>query len=74
MSIGFEKVYLLQSTLNLPTSEVISTHVYKVGMGNTSDMSYAAAVGLFNSAVNCLLLIFVNWLSKQISHKEVSLY
>ena len=74
MSIGFEKVYLMQSTLNLPTSEVISTHVYKVGMGNTSDMSYAAAVGLFNSVVNCLMLIFVNWLSKRISHKEVSLY
>lgn len=74
MTVGFEKVYLLQSSLNLPTSEVISTYVYKVGMGSSSDFSYASAIGLFNSVINCILLVFVNWLSKRISSKEVGLF
>ena len=64
MGIGFEKVYLMQSDLNLKTSEVISTFVYKTGLGSSGDFSYAAAVGLFESVVNCILLITVNWVSK----------
>lgn len=74
MTIGFEKVYLMQSELNLSTSEIISTYVYKVGMGSGRDFSFAAAIGLFNSVVNCILLVTVNWLSKRISKKEVSLF
>lgn len=74
MSIGFEKVYLMQSPLNLSTSEIISTFVYKTGLGGSGQMSYASAIGLFNSVVNCILLITVNWISKQVSKKEVSLF
>ena len=74
MSIGFEKVYLMQSELNLSTSEIISTYVYKVGMGSSRDFSFGAAIGLFNSVINCILLIIVNWISKQVSKKEVSLF
>ena len=74
MSIGFEKVYLMQSELNLSTSEIISTYVYKVGMGSSRDFSFGAAVGLFNSVVNCVLLILVNWISSRVSKKEVSLF
>lgn len=74
MTIGFEKVYLMQTSLNRSTSEIISTYVYTVGMGSSSDFSYAAAIGLFNSVVNCILLVTVNWISKQVSHKEVSLF
>lgn len=74
MTIGFEKVYLMQSELNLSTSEIISTYVYKVGMGSGRDFSFGAAVGLFNSVVNCILLITVNWISKRVSKKEVSLF
>ena len=74
MSVGFEKAYLLQNTLNLTTSEIISTYVYKVGMGTGGDFSYGAAVGLFNSVVNCAILIFVNWLSKKLSSDEVGLF
>ena len=58
----------------MTTSEVISTYVYKVGMGRSSDFSYGAAVGLFNSVVNCFFLVLVNWISKKISNKEVSLF
>ena len=74
MTIGFEKVYLMQSELNLSTSEIISTFVYKTGLGTSNQMSYAAAIGLFNSVVNCILLITVNWISKRVSKKEVSLF
>lgn len=74
MSIGFEKVYLLQSSLNLTTAEVISTYVYKVGMGSSSDFSFGAAVGLFNSAINCILLILVNLITKRLSRNETSLF
>ena len=74
MSVGFEKVYLMQTPLNLPVSEVISTYVYKVGMGKPSDYSYGAAVGLFNSVVNCTFVVFVNWLTKKLSSDDVSLF
>ncbi len=74
MTIGFEKVYLMQTPLNLTTSEIISTFVYKTGLGGSRQMSYAAAIGLFNSVVNCILLVTVNWISKQVSKKEVSLF
>ena len=74
MSIGFEKVYLMQNTLNKSTSQVISTYVYEVGMGSSSDMSFASAIGLFNSVINCTLLIIVNWISNRVSRREVSLF
>ena len=74
MTIGFEKVYLMQTPLNLSTSEIISTFVYKTGLGGSRQMSYASAIGLFNSVVNCILLVTVNWISKQVSKKEVSLF
>lgn len=74
LGLGFEKAYLLQNTLNLGTSEIISTYTYKVGMGTGADFSYGAAVGLFNSISNCILLIFVNWLVKRLSDDEVGIF
>ena len=65
MTIGFEKVYLMQSELNLSTSEIISTYVYKVGMGSGRNFSFGAAVGLFNSVVNIIVLTISNKLSKK---------
>lgn len=66
MSVGFEKVYLMQNALNLETSEIIATYVYKVGILGTQ-FSYTAAVGLFDSVINFILLVTVNYLSKRIS-------
>ncbi len=61
MNVGFEKVYLMQNNANLSTSEVISTYIYKTGMSNgTSQFSYATAIGLFNSVINCIMLIIFN--------------
>ena len=66
MSIGFEKVFLLQNPLNLGQSEIIATYVYKLGILN-ADFGTATAVGLFNSVINLVLLLIVNWVAKRIS-------
>lgn len=66
MSVGYEKVYLMQNDLNVTTSEVISTYVYKIGLLN-QQYSYSAAIGLFNNLVNFVLLIAVNKLAGKIS-------
>lgn len=71
LAIGFEKVYLLQNPLNLDTSEIIATYVYKIGLLN-ANYSFATAVGLFNSVVNLILLVIVNAFAKRVS--DVSLW
>ena len=76
MSIGFEKVYLMQNDLNLRMSEVISTYTYKVGLGSAiggkTDYPYATAIGLFNSLVNMTLVFAMNWLTRRLG--ETSLW
>lgn len=64
LSVGFEKVFLLQNQMNLPVSEIISTYVYKMGMLN-SQYSLSTAVGLFNSIVNVIILVVVNQIAKR---------
>ena len=59
MSVGFEKAYALQTDLNLPSSEIISTYVYKKGLLD-GDYSFSTAVGLFNTVINVILLVTVN--------------
>lgn len=66
MSIGYEKVYLMQNDLNLTTAEVISTYVYKIGL-KQQQYSYSAAIGLFNNVLNFILLVIVNKISKEVS-------
>ena len=68
MNIGFDKVFLMQNDLNLRASEVISTYVYKVGIASGgNNFSYGASIGLFNSAVNFVLIIIVNTVSRHVS-------
>ena len=75
MSVGFEKVYLMQNSVNSVYSEVISTYVYKTGLGGTTNqMSYAAAVGLFNNVINGVLLLAVNFVSNRLSNGANSLF
>ena len=71
MSIGFEKVYLMQTDLNLAASEIISTYVYKVSFVQGSDFSYASAIGLFNSVINMALLVTVNAVSRKVSESSL---
>ena len=69
MSIGFEKAYALQTDMNLPASEILSTYVYRLGLLN-GDYGYSTAVGLFNSIINVVLLVFVNWVVKKLNDGE----
>ena len=73
MSVGYEKVYLMQNSLNLEQSEVISTYVYKYGIAK-NNMSYGTAVGLMNSVVNTIMIILVNWITNKLSDGEQGLF
>ena len=64
VNIGYEKVYLLQNSLNQEVSEVISTYVYKRGILSTN-YSFSSAVGLFNNIINVLLLLMANFVSRK---------
>ena len=66
MSVGFEKVYLLQNNLNTASSEIISTYVYKMGLVS-SQYSLSSAIGLFNNLINLALLLAVNYISSKMS-------
>ena len=70
MSLGFEKVYLMQNDLNLTASEVISTYVYKIGIINVQ-YSYSAAINLFSTVINFILLVLVNQISKKVSDNSL---
>jgi len=71
LSIGFEKVYLLQNPVNYNVSEIIATYVYKTGI-EQAQFSFSTAVGVFNAVVNCIMLLLVNAIANKIS--ETSLF
>lgn len=71
LSVGYEKVFLMQNTMNQSVSEVISTYVYKVGLLG-AQYSYTTAISLFNSVINIIVLVAVNQIAKRTS--EVSLF
>ena len=66
MSVGFEKAYALQTDLNLASSEIISTYVYKVGLLD-GNYGFSTAVGLFNTVINVILLIAMNQIVKKMN-------
>ena len=73
LSVGFEKVYLMQTAGNLTASQIISTYVYRISfVTNRPNYSYATAIGLFNSVINIFLLWLANFISKKAS--ETSLW
>ena len=71
MTVGFEKVFLLQNSLNVTYSEVISTYVYKQAFGSGSNFSYSTAIGMFNSVVNLILITLVNKVSQKVSDSSL---
>lgn len=71
MNVGFEKVYLMQNSINAESSEVIATYVYKIGLIN-GKLSFSSAVGLFNSLINFGLLVVTNAIARRAG--EVSLW
>lgn len=66
LSVGFEKIYLLQNDLNLGVSNVISTYTYQIGLLG-GQFSYSTAIGLFNNIVNIIMLLLANKVVKKLS-------
>jgi putative aldouronate transport system permease protein len=73
LNIGFEKIFLMQNTVNISASEVIDTFVYKVGLASRNpNFAYATAIGLFKNAIAFVLLVVVNRIARRTS--ETSLW
>lgn len=70
MNVGFEKVLLMQNNINMDTSDVISTFIYRNGI-QKGQFSYSAAVGIFNSLINLLLLVSANLLSRRVAKSSL---
>lgn len=66
LNVGFDKTFLMQNSLNLQASQVISTYVYDVGV-KSSQFSFGTAVGLFTNIVNFIFLLAANWVSKRVT-------
>lgn len=71
MSVGYEKAFLMQTGANLATSEIIATYVYRIGFLSNGEYGYATAIGLFNAAINVILLVSANALSKKFSKNSL---
>ena len=72
MNVGYEKAFLMQTSMNLPVSEIISTYVYKVGL-QMGDYGYSTAVGLFNTVINIVLLLTVNAVANKVGSEDAAL-
>ncbi|MBO2944373.1 sugar ABC transporter permease [Paenibacillus sp. F411] len=64
LTVGFQKIYLMQNPLNIEAAEVIQTYVYKSGLVG-AQFSYSAAIGLFNNVANFILLVTMNKIAKK---------
>lgn len=73
MSVGYQKAFLMQNSMNIEVSEIISTYVYKQGLGK-NNMSYGSAVGLMNSVVNTAMVVVVNWITNRLTDNEMGLF
>lgn len=71
MSVGFEKAYLMQNDRNMGVAEILSTYVYKVGLIDAR-YSFSAAINLFNSIINFVILLVINKIASKVS--ETSLW
>lgn len=70
LGVGFEKVYLMQNSLNLSVSEIISTYVYKIGL-QSNQYSYSAAISLFNNVINFLFVFMMNVIAKKTTDTSI---
>ncbi len=74
MSVGHEKIFLMQNNSNLVKSQVISTYVYREGLSSASNYSFGSAVGLMNAAINITLTLIVNWITNKMSDGDYGLF
>ena len=71
MSVGFEKVFLMQNSLNREVSEIIATYTYNISFITMRDLSFGTAVGLFNTVINLALIVLANFMSKRITKESL---
>lgn len=72
MSVGFEKIILLYNPQTYETADILSTYVYRYGLGGSFDYGYTTAIGLFTSVINFIIVIAANKISRKVS--EVALW
>lgn len=70
LGVGFEKVFLMQNSLNMESSDVISTYVYRSGIVG-AQYSFSAAVGLFNAVINFGMLVIVNFIARKVGQTSL---
>lgn len=70
MSVGYEKTILLYNPATYSVADIVSSYTYRMGLVN-NDWGYSTAVGLFNSVVNCILLVFTNKMSKKLTENSL---
>lgn len=73
MGLGFEKAFLMQNSLNMAQSEIIATYVYKTGLIQ-NDYGFSTAISLFNTLVNLVFIVSVNWVTNKLSSGENGLW
>lgn len=71
LTMGYEKVLLLQNMQNMRTSDIISTYVYRIGIAEGMQFSYSTAIGLFQSVVSLIMLTLVNGISRKVSDSSL---
>jgi len=70
LSVGFEKVFLMQNNMNLESSDVFATYVYRSGL-LSAQYSFASAVGLFSNVINFVLLVTVNFIARRVGDNSL---
>lgn len=70
LTVGFEKIYLMQTPLNLGTSQVVATYVYEFGLVQ-DNFSFGTAVGLFNSVISLILVLVANQISRRVAQTSL---
>lgn len=70
LSVGFEKVFLMQNDMNLESSDVFATYVYRSGLLG-AQYSFSAAVGLFSNIVNFIMLVSVNFIARKVGNTSL---
>ena len=70
MNVGFEKVLLMQNAVNMGTSNVIATFIYTNGI-QKGQFSYTAAVGIFNSLINVVILVAANTITRRLGSSSL---
>ena len=70
LSVGYEKAFLMQNTMNTSVSEIISTYTYKIGLLNAR-YSFSTAIGLFNSVINFIILMGTNFIMGKLTETSM---